>query len=279
MTYDLLKYNLTMKYFLTLATISLFFANSISAQSNSIPNIKDLNGNGVIEFLAFGDSITRGVGDNIPTGADVPSDSLTFPTGEAGYPLRLETWLGIPVSNRGVPGEEIGTAGILRFAPTVSSSNADYVIISEGINDVYKFYTPSRILADFQAMVNITDALGKEAVLFTIIPPCCERAGLRPFVESYNVQIRDIAAVNKLRMGDAEKVYNNSCDNEECHLLNLPEGLHPNKRGYDALAEVVSSALYGINLLLPGGTTLLAQALGVPESSIVSKSPTATTTP
>jgi len=56
-----------------------------------------LNNDGKILLMAFGDSITAGVGDG--PGAE------NFPRPPAGYPLRLQSLLGLPVVNDGDPGE------------------------------------------------------------------------------------------------------------------------------------------------------------------------------
>lgn len=258
------------QYLSSLIFVLLFtapaFANSLLLQ--------DVNLDGSIEMLAFGDSITRGVGDTYNPGAEI-TEILPTPEGEAGYPLRLENWLKVPVSNRGVRGEFMTDGGVFRFASTIAASNADYVIISEGANDTFLLATANLVRRDLQAMINMTRAMGKEPILMTIPGACCNRYGSRLFIDSYNSQYRDLAAINNVTLSDVNKSFTYVCpgDGEGCRLFNLPEGLHPNRLGYDAVAQGIIASLYGIDLLSPGGDAELSQALGLPQESIVVKSP------
>lgn len=262
---------------LTVCILMSSFNYAYAQTSTSL--LRDINGDGIIDLLAFGDSITRGVGDGINPGADV-EERLEPPIGEAGYPLRLESWLGLNVSNKGDPGERLASAGIFRFTPTVGSSNADYVIISEGANDSFDRTTEAEMKKNVQIMINISKALGKEPVLVGIPPSSGNHSGLRPFIDAYNRAYKDLADLNQVTFADMEGAFANNCDiDEDCYLLNQPEGLHPNTKGYDAMAEVIVANFYGINLLQAGGSTLLAQALGRPESSLVIKSPVGQTAP
>jgi len=271
-----------MKNLTILVIVVCFFTlckNEAAAQQspNSLASIlQDLNLDGRVEMLAFGDSITRGVGDFNSPGADV-DPILPTPPSEAGYPLRLENLLGISVSNRGIRGENLSTEGVLRFSSTVSGSPADYIVISEGANDVFELASTESLKRDMQALINITKALGKEPIIITIPKPCCEHFGSIPFVESYNQAYRDLADLNKILLADSGRAFAQACPGEECFLLNLPDGLHPNTKGYDAIAETILAALYKIDLFAPGGSALLAQVLGVDPNTIVVKSPVSAT--
>jgi lysophospholipase L1-like esterase len=263
-----------MKIFKFIFSSLVFSALALSVHADTINYsfyrtflLNDINGDGQIKLLAFGDSITRGVGDFIEPGETVPFVDF-IPNGEAGYPLRIELWLNIPVENRGVPGERISIGGLNRFVATISSSEADYVIISEGANDAFSAYADNNLSRDIQVMINITYALGKEPILMTIPPPCCNRSGLRPFVESYNLRYRDLASVNKIPLADSERGFNYICNTPRCNLLNIPEGLHPNSRGYDVMGELIAASFYGIDLFSQGGSNELAQVLGIPETQL-----------
>ncbi len=266
----ILMKNIT-SYLLTLTLLSL---SSTAYAQSAIDPIKDVNGDGIIEFLAFGDSITRGVGDDIPVGEDVIAVS-TAPDGEAGYPRRLENILNIAVANRGIPGERIASSGIFRFTKVLQTTNSDYVLISEGANDSFNRLSPADLGKNIQTLINIATALNKEVILVGIPPSCCRHEGTGEFVRQYNLQYANLADINQIKFSDTERAWENTCDTEECFLLNLPEGLHPNKKGYDSMAEVIIATLYGIDIYSPGGSALLAQAIGVPLSSIVTQSPAA----
>lgn len=266
---------------LFLVLILTINSNAFSQTPPTAPGtiLEDINGDGLVQFLAFGDSITRGVGDGISPGVEAP-EFLGEPTGEAGFPQRLETWLGISVSNRGVPGERLAEAGIFRFTSVVGSSPADYVLISEGANDSVSLTADIVVRKSLQTLINITKILGKKAVLVGIPPTSGGHSGVRPFIDSYNRAYADLADLNDLTYANIDANFKNSCDAEEgCYLLNQPEGLHPNRKGYDAMAEVIVAALYNIDLLAPGGNVLLAEALGRPVSSLAIKSPPAPVVP
>lgn len=257
--------------------VAVFFSFDIS-QADSInlaPKsllLEDVNKDGQVQLLAFGDSITRGVGDFFEPG-EFQALLDFFPEGEAGYPLRVELWMNIPVENRGVPGERVNTGGVFRFAKTVANSSSDYVVISGGANDAFSAYSDMNFSRDVQAMLNIAHVMGKSPVLMTIPPPCCNRSGLRPIVESYNIRYRDLAAVNKVPLADSDRGFRYLCPQARCSLLNLPEGLHPNTKGYDVMGEVVTATFYGIDIFSPGGSANLASALGIPESQLHIQSP------
>ena len=256
------KLNIT-KFFV----FTLMFIEIAAAQTASL-NLQDINLDGVVKMMAFGDSITRGVGDGFPVGAEFDG-TLPTPPSEAGYPLRLENKLGISVSNQGVRGEFLSTIGIFRFSKTASNSNADYIIISEGANDTFLTASSIELRRDAQAIVNMTKALGKIPVILTIPSPCCGHSGSAPFIDSYNQEYRDLADLNQIPIADSAKAFAQTCTGEECFLFNIPDGLHPNTKGYDAMAETLLATFYGIDLLGPGGNVLLAQALGVDPSTIV----------
>ena len=90
----------TVSFFNLVGTIFCLSIGSFSANAQGL--LEDLNGNGVVEVVAFGDSITRGVGDfNAPGNIVSDAQAQNFPGGEAGYPLRLESFLGIGIQNAG----------------------------------------------------------------------------------------------------------------------------------------------------------------------------------
>ena len=236
-------------------------------QMISDPIIRDVNGNGIIDIIAFGDSITRGVGDFTRTGEDVTEPSR--PQGEAGYPLRVENFLHVSVQNRGVPGEVLFSEGLPRFALLIPASRPDFVVLSGGTNDAIHFTTDSEYSRAVQTMLNIAYAVGTVPIIATVTPVCCEHSGTRPFIESYNNILRGLAHTNNTDIADISHAYENTCrGEEECHLLNLPEGEHPNTAGYDVSGEVVTAKFLNIDIFAPDGPLLLSQAIGVAATDI-----------
>lgn len=231
--------------------------------------LKDLNGDGQIIIDAFGDSITRGRGDFISANEEVfETDPVV--TQEAGYPLRIEMTLGFNVLNKGVSGDRVVARGVARFADQIPSSPSDLVIISGGSNDAFSLTSSLDIALAVQKMINIAMASGKQPVLATIPPTCCDRSGLEQFVTEYNTQYKHLAAINELPIARVFEGYDNICTSlKNCRLLNRPEGLHPNSDGYDVSGEAVIAALLKIDLLAVGGAALYEQALGLQPGTVI----------
>ncbi|MBP9837207.1 MAG: SGNH/GDSL hydrolase family protein [Proteobacteria bacterium] len=257
-----------MKKILFFISVSIFLCSSTEAQTlTSETLLQDRNGNGTIDILAYGDSITRGEGDFTSSKEKVfETDPVS---GEASYPLRIEKYLGIPVENDGSPGESLtGPDTLKRFINSVISSNPDLVLIQEGSNDGRKFVTAGSFYRRMQAMINVARAYGATPVVGTITPTCLGHDFLRQFIDIYNAQIKTLAVVNKFDLADNYHSFANTCNIGNCDLINRPEGLHPNENGYDVLGEGFIATLLKINIFAPDGPTLLAQALNLPITSI-----------
>ncbi len=261
--------------------------SSLSAQQTQpvtltdlLPNslLQDRNGDGRLDIVAFGDSITRGVGDFIAPHEEV--EVIEHPTQEAGYPLRIEALLHINVFNLGEPGETLTEGGMERFAVEVPRKRPDIVIIGGGSNDARARVDAKVYFHRLQTLINIAQTLGITPVLFSPPPTCCGHGGQNFFVVRYNEQLIRLGAFNSVSLADSYHAFSNTCEIPSCVLLNLPEGLHPNIDGYDVLGEVVISSLLGINLYAPEGAATLESALVLPPGSVMTKpdpAPAATT--
>lgn len=249
-------------------TSTLFLASIIFCSNTSAQLLKDKNGDAQVNITAFGDSLTRGVGDFIAANQDI--DSVDHPSGEAGYPLRVESLLNVPVRNLGSPGERFTTSGIFRLAQSIPGSNADLVVVSGGANDAIFNQSSGEIFRNMQIAINIIRASGKEAVLMTINPTCCDRSSRAPIIRDYNNAYRYLANINNIALADVARGFNNTCPGSisSCSLLNRPEGEHPNIEGYDVAGEVVVAALLEIDLFSQGGAADLEGALNLPEGSV-----------
>ncbi|MCB0322277.1 MAG: SGNH/GDSL hydrolase family protein [Bdellovibrionales bacterium] len=231
------------------------------------PLLRDVNGDGTVNIDAFGDSITRGVGDFIPSGAEV--EGVETPRGEAGYPLRVELLLGVSVANLGLPGERLTNNGLRRFASNHSVRNPDFVVISGGTNDAIDQTLSSDYFRSVQTMLNIAHASGSVPILATVPRTCCSSSGLNTFIDQYNEALHTLAVVNDVALADISKAYDNTCNgSNRCFLLNRPEGVHPNESGYDVSGEVVIATLLGIDIFAPEGPTLVEQALGLEPGAV-----------
>lgn len=250
-----------------LALLLLVAAGTGHSQSSSL---EDVTGDGTVTYVGFGDSITFGVGDGTQPGDFVEDPPPT--DGSAGYLLRLRQLLGILTANEGVPGEELAATGAGRFPGTALAVPGDIYGIFEGANDAVRQLRTSEYRRLIQRTVNVSEALGRTTVLFTVPPPCCNRAGPEIFTGAYSSAARDIAAANGILLADIERAWTTTCSSlSECDLYNLPEGLHPNSKGYDVIGQTVAAALLGIDIFSPTGAAELESALGLPAGTVVVK--------
>lgn len=241
-----------------------------SASAQDLSLLTDVNGDGTVRMIAFGDSITYGVGDGTVPGQVVSEAPRT--DGHGGYCARVETTSGVLVDNSGVPGEELTIDGVERFPGVVGASPADIVILFEGSNDALHKTDANFFEQDYQRTVNVARFMGKVPVVVSLPPTCCDRAGRTPFIDALNTSIQNVAAANELRVADVAHAFQTTCSNpEECELLNLPEGLHPNSKGYDVISQVILAAVAGIDIFAPDGAKNLETAFNLPAGSVIVK--------
>jgi lysophospholipase L1-like esterase len=212
------------------------------------PLLQDRNGDGTIELIAFGDSITYGVGDGIEPGQYISQLGEVGKPG--GYPLRLSSLLPTSVLNAGVPGEMVvgvpegRTPGVVRFPEVVVGSSADLVVILEGANDAQFEISAAEFATSLQKMINVARADNKNVALATLLPPTVQHGIFAPQTALYSGVIRQLAALNEVTVIDLEQGFLTDCpDLSVCPYYNLPEGLHPNTVGYDAIAKMVATKL------------------------------------
>jgi lysophospholipase L1-like esterase len=243
---------------------SIFLTNSL-LQADLL---KDYNGDGVIQVTAFGDSITYGVGEGVEPGEEL--DEAPYPAMPSGYPTRLANLLGLPVDNKGIPGELVTVDGYLRFPSAISATPSDIVLILEGTNDVTLLVSQEVFALDLQQMINVAIASNKLPILFTLPPTCCGIKERIPFMKSYSDVVQARANLNNLPVVDLQRMWNNNCPlAETCDLYIEPEGLHPNTKGYTAIAQTVSAKLLNIDAFSSGGASNLESALGLTSGSVV----------
>jgi lysophospholipase L1-like esterase len=232
--------------------------------------VQDFNNDGQITISAFGDSITRGTGDFIA--AHSYSPSVFQPTTEAGYPLRIELTANLPVTNLGVPGEILSEQGLRRFLQEIPSTTPDIVILSGGSNDAVFQVHQNDYFRSVQIMINIAKAVGTQVVVANTPPSCCDHGGHHTFTDAYDYQLSRLAVLNDVPHVDVHGAFINTCGHrEDCYLLNLPEGLHPNSEGYDVLGEAILAGLYKIDLTQPSGAAIYEAVFNLSQDSVSTK--------
>jgi len=168
-------------------------------------------------------------------------DSLTAAFGlaeEQGYPARAAADLerrGLPIRalNAGISGDT--TAGGLERLDWLLAQKPDLVVVELGANDGLRGQPLAAVEANLRAIVERARAAGAGVILVGMrIPPNYGPDYAHGFQEIYPRLARelDVPLVPFLLEGVAARPE-----------LNLPDGLHPNARGYEIVARTIADAL------------------------------------
>jgi len=194
------------------------------------------------KYLAFGDSITEGIGD---TNA-----------GETGYPTRLQALLrqggkdGVKVVNHGRKGENT-VQGLSRI-DSILKSGGDVILIMEGSNDILDKISTGTTVFNLQQMLDRAEAAGVEPFWASIVPfrPSAFTTEdqelaieMRQKSNSGSLALIDCYAAFDYFPGAWPDLYNQS-------LKRDPVG-HPNGKGYDVIAQVFADVILGNDTLPP----------------------------
>ncbi len=195
-------------------------------------------------YVAFGDSITAGVGDSRDP--------------DEGYPARLEALLrpGNPnatVRNRGLGGERT-LEGLTRL-DQVLNEGGDVLLLMEGTNDVSRSLSLETTRFNLNQMAFKAEARGLSVVHATTIPRS-PRSTVDPenFVNTdLNGRIRDIAGNRNRRLADPFEVFGRQAN----FFATLYDPAfddfvgHPNGAGYDLIARTFFEVLTGADTVPP----------------------------
>lgn len=191
-------------------------------------------------FVAIGDSITAGVGDDIP-GDDVSGDSRNL---EGGFTPILSDLLTskrshpVFIAMEGIPG--ITSAGGLDRLPTVISKHpkAEYFLILFGTNDANQ--TPSVPPDDFkvnlQNMIDLIKLSGAEPILAKI--PYSLKTTINPAIQLYNQKIEELVTENSISIAPPD-FYLYFQENQN----RFSDKFHPDGIGYQNMASLWSDVL------------------------------------
>lgn len=190
----------------------LAFCPLRAAACPDIDGLVDVNCDRQVIILCFGDSITRGVADST----------------RLGYPGRLQQLLpNTTVYSLGVPGEETFQGRSRAPHEFNRRSNADYIVILEGVNDYWipnrsSFATRSNLLS----MVSSADRVGAITLLGRLTP--VTNGYQNSWVSSVNSAIAPYTDVDFFSLGSG---------------IISSDRLHPDGLGYQAMAALLVSAL------------------------------------
>lgn len=173
-----------------------------------------------IVVVAFGDSITRGIGGIVP------------------YPAQLQSLLGncAVVINQGVRGEWTKD-GVNRIGKVLATNNPTHIIIMEGANDAIFGVSASTVKFNLSVMISKAKAQGTIPILSTVTPNRRDSGTSSVIPLNYNPSIRALAGEKGVQLVDQ---YQNVV--AEWGMLSL-DGVHPTTEGAGRIAAAFSSVL------------------------------------
>jgi lysophospholipase L1-like esterase len=189
---------------------ALALAVLVAACSGGQPKLARLAPDAVV--LAFGDSLTAGVGAN-------PGES---------YPTRLEALIARKVVSSGVPGET-SAAGLARLPAALEEAKPALVILCEGGNDFLQKLDEAQAASNLRAMARLAQSRGAQVVLIAVPKP-----GLLPSPADFYAAVAKELAVPNEETALKKILTDNSLKSDL---------VHPNAAGYARLAEAVAALL------------------------------------
>jgi lysophospholipase L1-like esterase len=198
-------------------------------------------------YLAFGDSITFGVGDD---------PARTSP----GYPPRLQSLLvtagvNATVINEGMSGEKTPD-GLTRIDSVLAMGKpGDVLILMEGTNDINKSISLETTIFNLDTMAGKAEARSLGVIHATVIPrpPDAKVDPDNLLTEQLNGRIRNLAGVRGRKEADPNEVFRNLPNLFSGFYSNAPDDHvgHPNAAGYDILARVFYDVIRGADTVSP----------------------------
>ena len=199
--------------------------------------------------VAFGDSITEGIGD-----------TATPP----GYPPKLQALLrdagmDVTVENWGLGGETT-LEGVARVDGALSGGG-DYFVLLEGTNDVSMIFdgllSVETTIANLQRIGDKARSRGFEVFMATLLPrPRTARRDKENIVtQEVSWEIYELASQKKRAFADIWSRFNPFFDTDVFRTLysfpeNDPVG-HPNNAGYQVIAELFADQILEQDTLAP----------------------------
>jgi lysophospholipase L1-like esterase len=198
-------------------------------------------------YLAFGDSITFGFGDD-----------STRPRSEQGYPGRLDNLLiargiaGATVINAGL-GNEATTEAVTRIDQVLRTNPADVLLLMEGTNDINAQVSVETITFNLQRIANKAETRGLRVVHAPILPrlPGAGRDSDNQIAAQLAGSLRNLAWDEQRDLADPFEVFFWLTPNFTSLYVGGDDKLHPNAAGYDKLAEVWADQLTATDKVPP----------------------------
>nr|MBP9838857.1 SGNH/GDSL hydrolase family protein [Pseudomonadota bacterium] len=200
-----------------------FIFSKNAAACPDIDGLVDINCDGKLQIITFGDSITRGKNDN---------ENIRYPNNVVGYPKRLNrTYLpNATIVNLGEGGEDTGTGKKRAAQKFRAYTESDYTMILEGTNDYYKSgRTSANTKSNLLSIERSASSTGSKTLISSLTEVNRSRARSQStWVSAVNNAIKNETEVNFYSLG---------------RTILSSDGLHPNGTGYQKMAEVAYNSL------------------------------------
>ena len=172
-------------------------------------------------------------------------DSITYAENQ-GYIPRLEPLLAqkygaAKIWNEGYGGETT-LEGLIRIDEVIAAHQARFLLLMEGTNDVIFLEISMETAAfDLEEMARRSLKAGMFPLIATIIPRKDWRWFVAPYqsrINELNTRIRRLAETLKISLVDQfDAFYDYPASEGGWQSLLLPDGVHPNSKGFQVMAE------------------------------------------
>ena len=189
-------------------------------------------------IVALGDSTTAGT-PGFLSPIEAPPDGKGDVKSQYAYWL-MEWHKDWKVLNRGVNGERTDQIAA-RFDRDVLAHKPDVVVIIAGVNDVYQGRPTDHVKTQLAAMYNRAREAKIRVVAGTIIPYNTATAAQNASMHDVNVWIRLEAARTEMGYVDTRAAVAHPDDPDK--LSSTTDQLHPDARGYEAMARAIDKVL------------------------------------
>jgi len=193
--------------------VTLFMTAGCEGGSSHLADGHDFGSNNPSLYVAFGDSITYGSGE----------DSCYS------YPTQLAIMLQKTVINEGYPGAEafVGAAMVNNL---LSDYKPGFLLILFGVNDLIMGYSEDEAIESLQYICQAAINNKTIPVIATLTPVSGEHHAFASGVDRLNVLIRQMASDMNVALVDLDAAF----DWNDDYLQD--DGLHPNILGYKLMA-------------------------------------------
>jgi len=193
------------------AFIFLLLALCLSSCSDNKPTLSALESDAVI--LAFGDSLTFGIGANSKTES---------------YPTVLSRLTGLQVVNEGISGE-VTKHGLERLEDVLQSVKPDLVILCHGGNDIIRKLGKEQLKNNLKQMIVLIESTGAEVVLVG--------------VPNFNLMLNVPKLYSELALEHELPIELKILPELERNPKMKSDQIHPNAQGYRLMAERIYTLL------------------------------------